>query len=78
MKEGGNLGRPGPSTDNALTVLPTGVTNQHLSTPAFRKMDLFMPPTHMAVTAVIVLPLYVKTGYTIGISVSFSEMDLVV
>lgn len=37
-----------------------------------------MPPTHMAVTAVIVLPLYVKTGYTICISMSFSEMDLVV
>lgn len=33
-EEEGNA-RPGPNTDNAFPVLPSGATNQHLSTPAF-------------------------------------------
>lgn len=68
-EEGGECNaRPGPIMDSALTVLPTGVTNQHLSTPLFRKKVPFMPLIHMAVTAAIVLPLYVKTGYAICVS----------
>lgn len=68
-EEGGQCNaRPGPIMDSALTVLPTGVTNQHLSSPLFRKKVPFMLLTHMSLTASIVLPLYVRTGYTICVS----------